>query len=174
MKIGRFPGWTFHTTRFAVVLTLFSFPMACVSVRVEPLTQQQYPPKPTSEAIEILDAEPVRPHVNLARIITTSENASEERLREKILSVARRVGADAVVLGQADVLHSLGPSPAYQSTLGPASASFSPYTWGGWWNPFYLDAWSFVQGASDQTAWTMYLSGLAVRYGEDAAAGGSR
>ncbi|TAJ35006.1 MAG: hypothetical protein EPO64_00295 [Nitrospirae bacterium] len=107
--------------------------------------------------------------MNLARIIAISESASEERLRAKIVASAQKIGADAVVLGKADVLHSMGPSPAYQSTLGPASGSFSPYAWGGWWDPFYLDPWSFVQGASDETQWTMYLSGVAIRYVRDKA-----
>ena len=137
------------------VLYLFA---ACVSVQVEPLTQQPYPARAGTESVESLRAEPTQPHVKLARII-----ASEDRLSDRILGQARSLGADAVILGRADVIESMGPSPVYQSTLAPIGASVSPFG-GGWWNPFYLGPWSFVQGGADQAQWILYLSGLAIRY----------
>ncbi len=155
------------TNRYFLLLLNGSLLAACVTVRVEPLTREPLPANRSSTQVEVLDIEPTQAHVNLARIIAISDSASEERLRDKIVATAKRIGADAVVLGNVDVLHSMGPSPVYQSTLGPASASFSPYSWGGWWDPFYLDAWSFVQGASDETQWTMYLSGVALQYVRD-------
>jgi hypothetical protein len=87
-------------------------------------------------------------------------------MRDKILARAESMGADAVVLGRSDIVESMmGPSPLYQSTLGPAADSFSPYASGwGWWNPFYYDPWSFVQGDADQIGRTEYLSGTAIRY----------
>jgi len=67
--------------------------------------------------------------------------------------------------GKFDILESMGPGPLYESTLGPAADSFGPYASGwGWWNPFYYDPWSFVQGAADQTGRTEFLSGTAIRY----------
>lgn len=138
---------------------------ACVSVRVEPLTHESYAPRADHRPVQWLDSEPGSPYVKLARIIATSESAEEDRLREKILARAAALGADAVIMGTFDVLESMGPSPLYESTLGPAAGSFSPYAGGwGWWNPFYYDPWSFVQGAADQTGRTEYLSGTAIRY----------
>jgi hypothetical protein len=101
--------------------------------------------------------------VKLAHIIATSQNASEDTLRDRILSRARQLGADAVVLGKVDTFESMGPSPLFESTMPPVSPS---YMWGpwGWWTPFYLDPWSFVQGAADQTQQTLYVSGIAIRY----------
>jgi hypothetical protein len=113
--------------------------------------------------VQWLETEPGSPYVKLARITATSQSADEDWLRDKILARASMMGADAVVLGKSDVFESMGPSPLYESTLGPAADSFNPYA-GGWWNPFYYDPWSFVQGAADQTGRTEYLSGTAIRY----------
>jgi hypothetical protein len=82
-------------------------------------------------------------------------------MREKILARASAIGADAVVLGKFDVLESMGAGPAYQSTMGPSASSSG--SWGGSW-PFYYDRWSFLQGPTDQTGRTEYLSGTAIRY----------
>jgi len=136
-----------------------------VSVHVEPLSHESYPPRANHEPVQWLETEPDFPHVKLARIIATSQSADEDQLRDTILARAGMMGADAVVLGKSDVLESMGPSPLYESTLGPAADSFSPYAGGwGWWNPFYYDPWSFVQGAADQIGRTEYLSGTAIRY----------
>ena len=150
---------------YGLILPTVLMLTACVSVRVEPLTHESYPPRASHEPVQWLETEPGSPHVKLARIIATSQSADEDRLRDKILARAGIMGADAVVLGKSDVLESMGPSPLYESTLGPAADSFSPYAGGwGWWNPFYYDPWSFVQGAADQTGRTEYLSGTAIRY----------
>ncbi len=87
-------------------------------------------------------------------------------MRDRILSRARQLGADAVVLGKVDIFESMGPNPLYQSTMFSSNASYSWGPWG-WWNPFYLDPWSFVQGAADQTQETLYVSGIAIRYDTD-------
>lgn len=154
-----------------IVLAIPTFSY-CVSLQVEPLTEQRFPPREHFTQVEVLTAEPARPYVKLARITATSENASEETLRNRILARARQLGADAVVLGKTDVLESMGPSPAYQSTVNSAVVNTNGFTWGpwGWWTPFYLDSWSFMQGGADQTQFTVYLSGVAIRY-DDAAAG---
>lgn len=143
---------------------------ACVSVQVKPLTQQTFPPRPDSRPPEALREEPSRSHVKLAHIIATSENASEDTLRDRIVSRARQLGADAVVFGKVDIFESMGPNPPFHSTMPPASPS---YTWGpwGWWTPFYLDPWSFVQGSADQTQRTLYVSGTAIRYDSATATG---
>jgi len=146
-----------------LILPAFLLLTACVAVHVEPLTHESYPPRVTGEPVQWLETEPDTPYVKLARIIATSQSADEDRLRDKILARASMMGADAVVLGKSDVLESMGPGPLYESTMGPAADSFSPYAGGwGWWN--YYDPWSFVQSTADQTEWTEYLSGTAIRY----------
>lgn len=132
--------------------------VSCVSVRVEPLTHEVYPPKASPEPVQWLETEPESPHIKLAHIIATSQSADEDELREKILARAATLGADAVVMGKSDVLESMGAGTAYESTMGPSASSS-----GGWW-PFYYDRWSFVQGQTDQTGRTEYLSGTAIRY----------
>jgi hypothetical protein len=140
----------------AVVLTtMLTLASGCVSVRVEPLKQQHYSPRNGNETVKVLSAEPFRPAMKLARIVETSQNVDEDALREIILTRARQLGGDAVILGNVDVLESIGPSPlyeSYESTLSPAGAGYGSYVWGpwGWWDPFYLDPRSYAQGAADQ------------------------
>lgn len=138
---------------------------ACVSVQVEPLTLDRYAARAHGGPVPMLETEPVRPHIKLARLIATSEDASEDRLREQLLRRAAQLGADAVVLGKSDVIESMGPGPAYQSTMDATGVSSSWF--GGWWSPFYLDPWTYVQSSSDQVRWTLYLSGIAIRYQDD-------
>jgi len=138
-----------------VILCAHLILVACVSVRVEPLTHETYPPQ-SREPVQWLETEPGIPHIKLARIIATSQSVDEDWLRDKILARAATLGADAVVLGKSDVLESRGSDTPYQSTMGPAAGT------GGW--PFYYDRWSFLQGSTDQTGRTEYLSGTAIRY----------
>jgi hypothetical protein len=155
--------WFYRVAGCGLILSAVLVLVACVSVRVEPLTHESYPPRRSGEPVRWLETEPGSPHIELARIIATSQSADEDRLRDKILVRASMMGADAVVLGKSDVLESMGSGPLYESTLGPAADSFGQYA-GGWWSPFYYDPWSFVQGAADQTGRTEYLSGTAIRY----------
>ncbi|BFU94772.1 MAG: conserved exported protein of unknown function [Nitrospira sp.] len=143
---------------YGAILFLLSSLTACVSVRVEPLTHEVYPPKKNHEPLQWLESEPETPHVKLARIIATSQSADEDEMREKILARAATLGADAVIMGKSDVLESVGTGSAPQSTMGPAGGSS-----GGWW-PFYYDRWSFAQSPTDETRFTEYLSGTAIRY----------
>lgn len=143
---------------YGAIPFLISVLTACVSVRVEPLTHEVYPPKKSSQSLQWLESEPDVPHVKLARIIATSQSADEDALREKILARAATLGADAVIMGKSDVLETVGSGSAPQSTMGPAGGSS-----GGWW-PFYYDRWSFAQSPTDETGFTEYLSGTAIRY----------
>jgi hypothetical protein len=135
---------------------------ACVSIQVEPLTKEPLPAARASTSIEALDREPARPHVKLARITALTHDASEDTMRRRILSQGKKLGADAVIFGKADVISSMGAGPLYQSTASPAGTSNS-YS-GGYWNPFRMDAWTFIQSGSDQQQWTLYLSGVAIQY----------
>jgi hypothetical protein len=137
---------------------------ACVSVKVDPLVPTTFEPRPGKELVTTLDREPDQTHVEIARIIATSEHVSEDTLRDKILARAKELGADAVVLGKADVRHFYGQGPSYQSTAGPAGVSTNPFSGGGYWNPFRMDAWTFMQGAGGGESWMLHLSGVAIRY----------
>lgn len=152
--------------RVVVLTAMLVLAPGCVSVRVEPLTQQHYPPRTGNQPVQTLSADPSRASVKLARIVATSQTADEDALRQRILTRARQLGADAVVLGKIDVLESFGSSPLYESTLSPIGVGNGSSVWGpwGWWDPFYLDPWSYVQGAADQREWTTYLSGIAIRF----------
>lgn len=152
----------------ASVLTLLS---ACVSIHVDPLTEQSFEPRPGQGEVTTLQREPNRGYVQIARIVATSEYASEETLRDRIISQAKGLGADAVVLGEADVRRLADRGPTFQSTMGSGmqgatGAANSNYR-SGYWNPFRMDAWSFSQGAGGGQGWMLHMSGLAIRYVSD-------
>jgi hypothetical protein len=139
---------------------------ACVSVQVDPLTTKAFEPRPGGEGVTQLHREPNHGHVQIARIVATSEYASEETLRDRILERAKELGADAVVLGDADVRRLSDRGPTFQSTMGtgvPGATSTNSYR-NGYWNPFRMDAWSFAQGAGGGQGWMLHMSGLAIRY----------
>ena len=152
-----------------VVILLLALSNACVSVQVDPLTSKAFEPRTGGEAVTTLQREPHHGHVQIARIIATSEYASEETLRDRILARAKELGADAVVLGEADVRRLSDRGPTFQSTMGtgvPVGTSSSSYR-SGYWNPFRMDAWSFTQGAGGGQGWMLHMSGLAIRYVSD-------
>ncbi len=139
---------------------------ACVSVQVDPLTTKEFEPRAGAEGVTTLQREPNHGHVQIARIVATSEYASEDTLRDRILERAKELGADAVVLGDADVRRLSDRGPTFQSTMGtaiPGGVSSNSYR-GGYWNPFRMDAWSFTQGAGGGQGWMLHMSGLAIRY----------
>ncbi len=143
-----------------VMIGLFS---GCISVQVEPLTHDHYPARAASTPIEILQSPPTRPHLRLARITTTSEYTDEDALREKIVTYARRLGADAVLLGKADVIESMGQGQSYQSTL-PFDQQSSIFGGMAGGSPFFFDPWTYQQASTDRVELTLYLSGVAIRY----------
>ena len=134
-----------------------------VKIRVEPLVAETYPPHSKDFPIQPLDSKPARPYVKIAKLIATTQSDDEEEVRLKILKKARPLGADAVIMGKADVLKHMG-HPRYQSTLTP-EVRYSIMTGGpGSGIPLFFDPWTYVQTASDGTVWTLYLSGTAIRY----------
>jgi hypothetical protein len=157
-----------HISRVLLVL-LFLLSSACVSMRVDPLTGDTFEPRSGDDAVTTLQREPNHGHVQIARIIATSEYASEDTLRDRILAQAKELGADAVVLGEADVRRISDRGPSFQSTMSsaiPGATSANSYR-SGYWNPFRMDAWSFTQGAGGGQGWMLHMSGLAIRYISD-------
>ena len=104
-------------TRFGFVFYVSAVPSGCVTLQIEPLTHETYPPH-VGDPVQLLETEPLSPHIKLARIIATSQSADEDRMKGKILARARTLGADAVVMGKFDILESMGEGPLYESTLG--------------------------------------------------------
>jgi hypothetical protein len=151
------------------LLLLLALSSACVSVRVDPLTEKSYEPRAGRDDVTTLQREPNRGHVQIARIVATSEYASEETLRDRIISQAKELGADAVVLGEADVRRLADRGPTFQSTMGSGIQNSTAATGyrSGYWNPFRMDAWSFSQGAGGGQGWMLHMSGLAIRYLSD-------
>jgi hypothetical protein len=152
-----------------LLLLLFALSTACVSVQVDPLTGARFEPRAGADGVKTLQREPNRGYVQIARIVATSEYASEETLRDRILSQAKELGADAVVLGEADVRRLADRGPTFQSTMGSAvqgATSATNYR-SGYWNPFRMDSWSFSQGAGGGQGWMLHMSGLAIRYVSD-------
>ncbi|GMV51047.1 hypothetical protein FBQ96_04085 [Nitrospirales bacterium NOB] len=147
-------------------LALLMSSSACVSVQVDPLTSASFEPRRGGEDVKTLAREPNHGYVQIARIVATSEYASEDTLRDRILSQAKELGADAVVLGEADVRRVADRGPVFQSTMGSAVSGANAATSyrSGYWNPFRMDAWSFSQGAGGGQSWMLHMSGLAIRY----------
>ncbi len=160
------------TTRIFHVCAIMAlmFSSGCVSIHVDPLTGDSFEPRAGQDNITTLQREPNRGYVQIARIVATSEYASEETLRDRILSQAKELGADAVVLGEADVRRLADRGPVFQSTMGSgiqgATAANNSYR-SGYWNPFRMDAWSFSQAAGGGQGWMLHMSGLAIRYVSD-------
>lgn len=155
--------------RVFLLIACCALSSACVSVQVDPLTNTAFEPRAKDENVMTLQREPNRGYVQIARIVATSEYASEETLRDRILSQAKELGADAVVLGEADVRRLADRGPTYQSTMGSAvqgATSANSYR-SGYWNPFRMDAWSFSQGSGGGQGWMLHMSGLAIRYVSD-------
>lgn len=154
----------FEIGRRGAILIIGSFLTACVSVRVESLTDQVYPPHDGTVPIQSLSVEPARPHIDLAMITVSSANAGEDTLRQKIADRARRLGADAVVFGPIGVLVTMLPSPYYEPGLfGPSGAAFGLYGYG-WYTPYASNPYLLTQGAVDQPRLDTFLSGVAIRY----------
>jgi hypothetical protein len=153
----------------AMLFLLLVLSTACVSVQVDPLTGKSFEPRSGRNDVATLQREPNHGYVQIARIVATSEYASEETLRDRILSQAKELGADAVVLGEADVRRLADRGPTFQSTMGSAvqgATSATNYR-SGYWNPFRMDAWSFSQGSGGGQGWMLHMSGLAIRYVSD-------
>lgn len=153
----------------SILILLLALSSACVSIQVDPLTGKSFEPRTGEDSVVTLQREPNRGYVQLARIVATSEYASEETLRDRILSQAKELGADAVVLGEADVRRLADRGPTFQSTMGSGiqgTTSANSYR-NGYWNPFRMDAWSFSQGAGGGQGWMLHMSGLAIRYVSD-------
>ncbi len=154
-------------TPFLVVGLLGIWFVACgpigTKIRVKPLGAEQYPPKPESAVIDELNSEPERPYSKIAKLVATTRTDDEETVRQKMLDKAGTLGADAVVITKVDVLKHMG-TPRYQSTLDP-DVRASVFSGGpGSGMPMFFDPWTYQQTQQDGTTWTLFLSGVAIRY----------
>ena len=132
-------------------------------IRVKPLGAEKYAPKPENAIIDELNAEPNRPFTKIAKLIATTQTDDEETVRIKMLDKAGTLGADAVVITKVDVMKHMG-HPRYQSTLDPEVRA-SVFSGGpGSGMPMFFDPWTYQQTQQDGTTWTLFLSGVAIRY----------
>jgi len=156
------------TTLGRTILTLvtMAFLTGCVGTRIEYFTDTTYPPRETSAQVDWLMAEPIRPHVEVARIIVRSSNYSVETLRETMADRARALGADAILPDLPMTIITQTGSPYYEaSLLGPAGAAFGLYGYG-WYTPYSSNPYILTQGATDQPRIEQALSGIAIRFEE--------
>ena len=148
----------------SLVLTLL---VGCVGTRVEYFTDDIYPTKDQTKPVEWLSESPTRPYLEVARVTVTSTNADDEKLRESLLSRARKLGADAVIPERPMVIKSAATTPYYErGLLGPMGAAFGLYGYG-WYTPYSSNPYILVQGAVDQPRVDRSLSGIAIRYEGD-------
>ena len=152
--------------RAILTLAVTAFLTGCVGTRIEHFTDTTYPPRSTAAPIDWLTAEPVQPHVEVARIIVRSSNYSVETLRQTMLDRTRALGADAVLAEVPMVMLSRTGSPYYEAgLLGPAGAAFGLYGYG-WYTPYSSNPYILTQGATDQPRIEHALSGIAIRFEE--------
>lgn len=139
----------------------------CASTSVEYFVDPPYPAHDSKSQVEWLSTEPSRAYIELARITVGSTNLGKDALRQKIIDRARALGADAVVAEVGVVVNSLPNPPYYErSLLGPMGAAFGLYGYG-WYTPYASNPYLLTQGSTDIPRTDRYLSGLAIRYGQD-------
>ena len=152
--------------RALLTLSLTASLTGCIGTRIEYLTDTTYPARDTTAAVDWLQTEPARPHVEVARITVRSSNYSLETLRHTMQERARSLGADAIVPDVPMVLISQAGSPYYEpGVLGPAGAAFGLYGYG-WYMPYSSNPYILTQGATDQPRIEQALSGIAIRFEE--------
>lgn len=139
----------------------------CASTSIEYFVDPPYPADGPKSQVEWLSTEPSRAYIELARITVGSTNLGKDALRQKIIDRARSLGADAVVAEASAIVNSLPNPPFYErSLLGPMGAAFGLYGYG-WYTPYASNPYLLTQGSTDIPRTDRYLSGLAIRYGQD-------
>ena len=114
--------------RVIALTTMLGVASGCMSVRVESLTQPHHHLRKGNEPVQVLSTGPFRSSMKLVRIIATSQTVEEDALRERVLTRARQLGADAVILGKIDIREFMGSSPLYEFTLSQAGTGYYSYT----------------------------------------------
>jgi hypothetical protein len=156
-----------HSALGVCLLFLTVLITGCASTRIVYFVDPPYPPHNPKSQVEWLSTEPSRAHIELARITVGSANLSEDTLRQKIIDRARSLGADAVVAEGIAVVNSLPNPPYYERSLfGPMGAAFGLYGYG-WYTPYTSNPYLLTQGSTDIPRRDRYLSGLAIRYGQE-------
>lgn len=134
-----------------------------VKIRVTPLVAEEYSAKPQGAVVDELNTAPTRSYVKIAKLVATSQTADEETVRGKVVKRAGSLGADAVIINKVDVLKHMG-HPRYQSTMDP-SVMHTIFTGGpGSGFPMFFDPWTYSMTSQDGTTWTLFVSGVAIRY----------
>ena len=161
---SRFPCQSFSSL---IVIIMAMLCAGCegvgVNIRVTPLVAEEYSAKPDGTVVDELNTPPTRSYVKIAKLVATSQTADEEKVRGKVVKRAGSLGADAVIIDKVDVLKHMG-HPRYQSTMNP-DVTYNVFTGGpGSGIPMFFDPWTYSMTAQDGTTWTLFVSGVAIRY----------
>lgn len=107
--------------------------VSCSSVDVVRLTNETFPPKASTEEVEVLEHDPACPSIRLALLQMEGSDASFQEMQEKMLKKAAKLGADAIVFHrpQEHVEHSLAYQPVY-SPWGMTAYGYPGWGYGGW------------------------------------------
>ena len=92
--------------------------------------QPHHPLRKGNEPVRGLSTELFRPSIKLVRFVAMSPIVDEDLLGERVLTRARQLGADAVILGKVDIREFMGSSPLYESTFSLAGAWYNAYSRG--------------------------------------------
>lgn len=93
----------------------------CTTVDVVRLTNQQFPAKRSVREVEVLQATPKCPHLDLAELSVDESSAGFSTMQEKMLEKGAELGADAVVFGPArkEIRHESTHVPTMKRRPGP-------------------------------------------------------
>lgn len=116
-----------------VALALSLLLVSCSSVDVVRLTNETFPPKASTEQVELLEHEPACPSIRLALLQMEGSDTSFQDMQAKMLKKAAELGADAIVFKrpQEHVEHSLAYQPVY-SPWGMTAYGYPGWGYGGW------------------------------------------
>jgi hypothetical protein len=133
---------------------------ACAGVDTLTLTERTFPPRTSAHDLEVLERDPICPHILLADLSMRGESSEFTHMQSKILAKAATLGADAVVFrSQSWVQH----QAAYQTypawSLGGWMYGSYPYGYG------YYGGWPVSNDVSAPHEVSMQsIKGTAIRY----------
>ena len=109
----------------------------CVSVDVVKLSNHTYPPKASTQEVEVLDRKPPCAHAAIAQLsVDDSEYDDFESEQKKILKKAAELGADAVIFSKPEKHKQHGVM--YSGMGGPWGMGMYGYPGWGLWHGVWL------------------------------------
>ncbi|WP_447971965.1 hypothetical protein [Nitrospira sp. Kam-Ns4a] len=135
---------------------------ACTSVDMIRMTNETFPPKASTDEVEVLDRVPTCPHIQLAELIIEESTDSYDAMQAKILKKAAQLGADAVLFAkpEKEIRHQV----AYSSPMVGPWAYPMGWGYGGWMYDPYGFGMGYGSMAVPYDQAVRSLKGLAIRY----------